>query len=523
MTVDNPNSCAHPLDAQRRLIDALQHPNRYPHAVDSVRRIETHISILLLAGDYVYKIKKAVRLPFVDYGTLERRRTCCEAEIRLNRRYAPDIYLDCVAVHAGPDGPSFADSGPVIEYAVRMARFAPEAQGDVCARDGRITIESVDGLAATIARYHDHAPSPPPRPDYGSAEAVIATAKANLDEYRVLIDPTESSIFTPLDRWMRERLARAALSFEQRRAAGFVRECHGDMHLANLIYRTGYWEAFDCVEFDAALRWIDVMDDMAFTLMDLYAHGLVEPAHRFLNHYLEITGDYAGLAVLRLYLVHRALVRAKVALLGGAAQPAGGNKPHYLDTARALSIERPRLVITHGISGSGKSWAAERVAEHFGYVRIRSDIERKRLHGLPPLNHQRAGAFGRGMYSDQSSTATYDRLFELAEIALSEGWPVILDAAFLDTDLRDAARAVAHHAGCPFHILDMDVSPEMARRRLRARGDSDASDANERILDQQLARYRPLAPDERDDALTTSGACSELRALFESLESPASA
>lgn len=521
MTVDNLNACIHPLDVQRRLVRALEYPDRYPHAVDTVRRIETHISILLLAGAYVYKIKKAVKLPFVDYGTLERRRTCCESEIRLNRRYAPDIYLGCVPIHAGPNGPSFVGNGPVIEYAVRMTRFAPDAQGDVCARDGRITVDSVDGLAATVARYHDHAPARPPRTDYGSAAAVMATTKTNLDEYRVLLDDNERALFTPLDQWMRKRLAGATTSFEQRRAAGFVRECHGDMHLANLIYRTGYWEAFDCVEFDPALRWIDVMDDMAFPLMDLHAHGLVEPAHRFLNHYLEITGDYAGLSVLRLYLVHRALVRAKVAQLGGAAHSPRGDQPRYLDTARALSVERPRLVITHGVSGSGKSWAAERVAEHFGYVRIRSDIERKRLHGVPPLNHHRAGAFEQGLYSQQNTTTTYDRLFQLAEIALAAGWPVILDATFLEADLRDTARAVAHHAGCPFHILDMDVSPEMARRRLRARGDSDASDASERILGYQLARYQPLAPDERDDALTTSGAFNELRALFESLESRA--
>ncbi len=299
-----------------------------------------------------------------------------------------------------------------------------------------------------------------------------------------------------------------------------MRECHGDMHLANLIFRAGRWEAFDCIEFDAALRWIDVMDDMAFTLMDLHAHGLAEPGHRFLNHYLEITGDYAGLTVLRPYLVHRALVREKVAYLS-ARTDAHQDAPHqlsrYLETAHALSIERPRLVITHGISGSGKSWAAQRVAEHFGYIRIRSDVERKRMHGLSALAH-RADAPGHGLYDEQASVATYECLFELAAAALRGGWPVILDATFLDRDQREAARAVAHEAGCPFHILDMDVPPETARRRIQARGASDASDADTRILDHQLATYRPLAPDEREDALSTSGAFSELRALFEALQ-----
>lgn len=518
MPADNADRSSAALTAQKTLIDALCVPDRYPHAVDTVQRIETHISTLLLAGDYVYKIKKAVKLPFVDYATLARRRDCCEAEIRLNRRFAPDIYRDCVAIHGGPEGPSLTEAGPILEYAVRMKRFAPQAQGDACARAGRITAESVDGLAATIARYHEQAPTSPPRAEYGSATSIITAVMANLNELQNRLDPEDQTVLTHLQLWLNDRLVDTAQELDHRRADGFVRECHGDMHLANLIVHNGGWEAFDCVEFDAALRWIDVMDDMAFTLMDLHAHGLAEAGHRFLNHYLEITGDYRGLVLLRPYLVHRALVRAKVAQLSAAAaRGPDAAAPPYLDTARALSVERPRLVITHGISGSGKSWAAQRVAEHFGYIRIRSDIERKRLHGLAPMTH-RADAPGRGLYDEQNSAATYERLFKLAESGLRGGWPVILDATFLASDQREAARALAHAMGCAFHILDMDVAPETARRRIRARGGADASDADERILDHQLATFRPLDSAERDDALSTSGAFSELRALFESLE-----
>ncbi|MDA3922614.1 MAG: AAA family ATPase [Salinisphaera sp.] len=519
MTPNETDHSTDPLAAQQRLIESLCRPDRYPHTVDSVERIETHISTLLLAGDYVYKIKKALKLAFVDYGTLARRRACCDEEIRLNRRFAPDIYLACVAIHDGADGPSLVVDGPPIEYAVQMNRFAACAQGDACARDGRITAESVARLAATIARYHERAPTDPPDAGYATATAVTVAVTANLGELDSLSGDRALPAFAALKTWLIDRLAHAAAAFDHRHAAGFVRECHGDMHLANLIYRNGHWEAFDCVEFDAALRWIDVIDDMAFTLMDLHAHGLAKLGHRFLNHYLEITGDYDGLAVLRLYLVHRALVRAKVGLLSTAAdRDSERSASHYVDTALALSVERPRLVITHGISGSGKSWAAQRVAEHFGYVRIRSDVERKRLHGLGPLARH-ADDPGHGLYDEQASNATYDRLFELAEVSLRGGWPVILDATFLDRDQRNAARAVAHRIGCPFHILDMDIQPKTARRRIRARGDSDASDADERILDHQLATYSPLGSDEREDALTTSGAFSELRALFESLES----
>lgn len=520
MTPNDTDHNTDPLAAQQRLIESLCQSNRYPHSVDSVQRIETHISTLLLAGDYVYKIKKALKLAFVDYGTLARRRACCDEEIRLNRRFAPDLYRACVPIHEGPDGPSFIGDGPPIEYAVQMNRFAASAQGDACARDGRITAESVDALAATIARYHERAPTGRPDADYGSATSVTAAVTANLDELDLLLGERGGPAFAVLKTWLINCLANAAPALDRRHAAGFVRECHGDMHLANLIYRNGCWQAFDCVEFNAALRWIDVIDDMAFTLMDLHAHGLAELGHRFLNQYLEITGDYGGLAVLRLYLVHRALVRAKVGLLSAAADgDSDRSASRYVDTAIALSVERPRLVITHGISGSGKSWAAQRVAQHFGYVRIRSDVERKRLHGLGPLARH-ADDPGHALYDEHASNATYDRLFELAEVSLRGGWPVILDATFLERDQREAGRAVAHRRGCPFHILDMDIAPETARRRIRARGDSDASDADERILDHQLATYSPLGSDEREDALTTSGAFSELNALFESLVSP---
>ncbi|MGN8200303.1 AAA family ATPase [Salinisphaera sp. RV14] len=507
---------------QQQVIDALCAPARYAHPADTVVRIDTHISTLLLAGDYVYKIKKALKLAFVDYSTLARRRACCEAEIQLNRRFAPDLYLGCVAIRDGDDGPGFRGNGPVLEYAVQMTRFAPEAQGDACARAGRITAEAVDGLAATIARYHENAPTGLPETRYGSADSIMAAARANLDELAALLEPAAKPSFASLNTWLRDRFAEAAPELAHRRADGFVRECHGDMHLANLIFRAGRWEAFDCVEFDPALRWLDVMDDMAFTLMDLHAHGLSQAGHRFLNHYLEITGDYDGLAVLRPYLVHRALVREKVARLTGDRPDTDRDRPRYLDTAHALSMARPRLVITHGVSGSGKSWAAQRVAEHFGYIRIRSDIERKRMHGICPLTHL-ADAPGDGLYDAQTSAATYQRLFALAQMALRGGWPVILDATFLDRDQRQAARDAAHAAGCPFHILDMDVSPETARRRIQARGTSDASDADTRILDHQLANYHPLARHEREDALCTSGAFSELCALFESIEARASA
>lgn len=498
---------ASPQAVQQRLVTALR--ERVAEDLgEHVEQIETHISILLMTHDRVYKIKKAITLDFVDYSSLEHRRACCETELRLNRRFAPDLYLRCVAIGGAPSAPGLG-AEPVLEYAVEMQRFPAEAQGDVVARDGHLTLAAIDALAETIAGYHARAANTPPDMNYGCAAAVSAAIRGNRRELgRAAPEPAQASV-AALDHVLERLLEQAEPSLSRRHAKGWIRECHGDMHLANLIYRDGRWAAFDCVEFDPALRWIDVMDDLAFTLMDLYAYGLAAHAHRLLNRYLETTGDYDGLGVLRPYLVHRALVRAKIALLSPTAHRFGLTSNDYLGAAAALAQRRARLIITHGISGSGKSRAAAYLAERFGYIHIRSDIERKRLYGLAADDHSHR-AENSPLYARNATTATYDRLLELARPALAAGWPVILDATFLERRYRDAARALAARLDCRFHILDLDVPADIARQRIQARGRSDASDADQRILDQQLHHYRPLAADERYETWTTSGNMTEL-------------
>lgn len=512
---------------QQRLIEALSRPTCYPHPVARVRRIETHISTVLLAGQYVYKIKKPVRFPFVDYSTLAQRQLYCEEELRLNRRFAPELYLDCVAIRGPAENPTLVGNGPVIEYSVKMRRFPEKAQGDFCARQGTLTVQSMADLAETIARYHAGATRRPPEEDFGTAAAIAGAARANLDELRALVDVAARPALDTLADWTGLRIATLEPIMEERRATDRVRECHGDLHLANLIYRHGRWTAFDCVEFDARLRWIDVMDDIAFTLMDLTAHSLSDLAPVLLNRYLEITGDYAGLEVLRFYLVYRALVRAKVFSLAAQSSPcsltyerAQSRQACYLATATELSAAAPRLIITHGVSGSGKTRAAGWVAEHFGYIHIRSDVERKRLHQLP-AEARTHSKLGYGMYGHEDTMATYARLFDCAEAALSGGWRVILDATFLDREQRAAARNLADRLGVAFYTLALDILPETARQRIRARGETDASEADLAVLDAQLATYRPLAGDEKDVTWVTSGDRQQLNALFRALEAHA--
>lgn len=510
---------------QQRLIDALSEPSRYPHPVERVERVETHISTLLLAGDYAYKIKKPVELDFVDYSALEQRRFFCEEEVRLNRRFAPDIYLGCVAIRGNADDPAWEGHGAVLEYAVKMRRFPHDAQADVLARQGALTPAAMDTLAETIARYHANAPRQGWERAYGLPKAIEREAIDNATQLQdVLSDAASQATGASLTAWTRAQARDLHDLFAERVESGFIRECHGDLHLANLILRHKRWSAFDCVEFDARLRWIDVMNDIAFTLMDLHAFKAPTLANRLLNHYLEITGDYAGLAVLRFYLVYRALIRAKVMALSARdahtpeEQKQLNARHHtYLDTAAKLAQPAgPRLVITHGVSGSGKSWAARWAADHLGYIRLRSDVERKRLHNLSSDARTRSTPGG-GIYTWADSRNTYQRLFELAEYALANGWRVILDAAFLDRGQRDEAHALARRLHCPFTILTLTTPAELARQRVRARGETDVSEATEAILDAQLEGYEPLSVDEHPFAKRTAADASELEASFRGL------
>jgi len=303
-----------------------------------------------------------------------------------------------------------------------------------------------------------------------------------------------------------------AMAFAHRPAAlarqrsGAVRECHGDLHLANVVLIDGRLTAFDCIEFDPALRWIDVMSDVAFLAMDLKAHGRADLAFRFLDAYLQHSGDYAGVQLLRFYEVYRALVRALVCRLraqAGAGVPPPG-EPDYLACAGELARSAQgaaRLMITHGLSGSGKSTMAAALLGAAGAIRIRSDVERKRLFGLGA--QQRSAERRAEIYTQDATRRTFARLAECARTALQAGWPVIVDAAFLRRDERLAFRALAAELRVPFSILHCRAAEAQLRRRVAARDaeGSDASEATLAVLERQLATHEPLGQDERALAL----------------------
>ncbi|MFA7667531.1 MAG: AAA family ATPase [Burkholderiaceae bacterium] len=463
-----------------------------------VRCIETHISWVLLDGEHAWKLKKPLRLGFIDATSAETRGRLCHDEVRLNRRLAPDVYLDVVPIRGSRAAPQLDGDAPVIDHAVRMRQFANDAILDARVAAGTLDGHQVGQLARRIARFHESAAVAPDT--YGQAETIAGDTTRVLDTLAELGTP--AAAVAGLRAWCDERARRLAPVFAARRAAGRVRDGHGDLHLANTIVLGDEVTAFDCIEFDPALRMIDVFSDIAFTAMDLMAHGRADLAGRFIDVWLEESGDYDGLPVLRYYLVYRALVRAMTAAIRTAQRGDGANPdpagPDYLDLARRLiTAPAPALVITHGLSGSGKSHYAARFVETHGALRLRSDVIRKRLFGLTPQARS-ADRHPAGIYGADDTARTYARLLELADLALADDWPVIVDASFLRAAQRRPFRELASARGLSFGIVDCRAPLDVLRARIvaRAAAGKDPSEADPAVLEWQLDRDEPFDADE---------------------------
>ncbi len=510
------------------LIDALLEPERYPHPVTTVTLRQTHLSWVLLAGEFAYKIKKPVRLDFVDFSSLERRKHYCEEELRLNRRFAPALYLDVVPIRGSAGQPTFEGDTPPQEYAVRLHRFAADQElGSLLERDA-ITAEELNAFGCRLAQLHAACP---PHAMPGAAARSLGVVRANLGQLQATMsapadtdsDPdadtgaatgAQADVLASLSSWLSRQGRVCAPQVEQRGLAGWIRECHGDLHAGNIVRFAGTLTAFDCLEFDVALRRIDVLDDAAFLVMDLLARKHRGLAYAFLNGWLEVGGDYAAAGMLRFFMVHRALVRAKVQWLGGARE----ESKRYLHTALSLTqaAAPPALILTCGLSGSGKTWLSDRLVAQVGAIRIRSDVERKRLAGL------RAGQAsgsppGEGIYSPEFNARVYAHLLDRSAALLAAGENVIVDAAFLKQAERRKFMNLARDAAAPVAILHcVGTLQELSKRLLhRQRSGHDASEADAAVMRRQVDSWESLTEHERSVAIEvdTADAQAVLRAI----------
>lgn len=491
-------------------IENLLAPAAFSHAVTHLSLKETYISWIVLTGHYAYKIKKPVHFDFLDASTLKRRRELCEEELRLNRRLAPDLYIDVQAVTETDGQLRVGGRGRVVEYAVRMHEFDPSQELASRLQTDKVLPNDMRALAGLVVDFHRAAAVAASDSAYGTHATVHAEILDNLTlllQHRTGAE--DAKALAGLSEWLRRSLEELAPLITQRKHSGAVRECHGDLHARNIVHWQQQWRPFDCIEFEPKLRWIDVMSDVAFLFMDLMAHDRPDLAYAFLNRYLELGGDYQGLGVLRLYAAYRALVRAKVDALGAQTSPpevAERLRAHGADrvniAAQLIEPHQPALMIMHGVTACGKSWLSEQLVSAVHAVRVRSDLERKRLAGLAPTEHTSSSVSG-GLYEVEPTERTYERLLDCARFGIRAGFDMIIDATFLRSAHREMFRRLAQQQQCHFFIVSCRASRQTMNARLetRSRIGRDPSEATPAVLEHQLATQEPLTPHEQAHAM----------------------
>jgi len=495
------------------IVRAMSEPTFYDHPVTEVMLMETHISWVFLAGDFAYKVKKPLNFGFLDFSTLAKRRHYCQEELRLNRLYSTDIYLALTQIGGSPDAPVI-NGEPALEYAVKMRRFPQDCQLDRMLAAGQLHSRQLIAFAKKIASLHRQAASAGAGTAYGGSNAVIDPVLENFTQISPFVKGTGAEPhLAKLEQWTRAACEALQPVIRQRKVDGFIRECHGDVHLANMAWFDNQPLLFDCIEFNENFRWIDVVNDIAFLAMDLDDREQTELDWIFLNRYLQETGDYQGVSLLNFYKTYRAMVRAKVTCLRLAQGDLDATQRRraehlfqsYLDLAEQYTLTRATtLIITHGLSGAGKSTFSSQLASLIGGIHLRSDLERKRLHGLAATAGS-ASPVGGGIYGASAFARTYDRLRDLAGVVLRSGLPVIVDATFIKGQQRNLFRQLAAELQVPLFILDFPLAEGDLRQRVEQRAQNataDASEAGIEVLEYQLEHAEPLTASEKQRVIT---------------------
>jgi aminoglycoside phosphotransferase family enzyme/predicted kinase len=484
------------------LIQQMLQPGFYPHAVlEPIQLIQTHVSYVLLTGDYVYKVKKPVNFGFLDYSTLEKRQHFCHEELRLNQRGAGELYLEVLPISLVGEQYHLGETGEPVEYLLKMRQFPQEALLSALFEQGKLNETHLEELGRVVAQYHAKTETNDYIRSFGEVPQVRAAFDENYQQTEKYIGGPQTQVqFDETKAYTERFFAERAELFASRIQNNYIRECHGDLHLRNIALWHDKIMLFDCIEFNEPFRFVDVMFDIAYAVMDLEAQQRKDLSNAYLNTYVEQTGDWEGLQVLPIYLNRQSYVRAKVTsfLLDDPSVPVAVKEEAAKTAAQYYKLaweytqpKQGQLILMSGVSGSGKSTMARYLARQLGAIHIRSDAVRKHLAGIPLLE--------RGsdkVYTPEMTEKTYARLLELGIILANQGYSVILDAKYDKQNLRQEVITQAEKHHIPFQIVQCTAPLEVVQERLNKRT-GDIADATADLLASQLQQFEQFADTEK--------------------------
>lgn len=494
------------------LIKNLLSNSLFDHPVSRPRIIETHVTWVILTSTYAYKIKKPVNFGFLDFSTLEKRKHFCEEELRLGQQFASEIYLSIVTITGTLEHPQINGTGPILEYAIKMVEFPQENLLSAMLKNGSLTENIIDQLSKLIAEFHNKTPVATKKSRFGQPKEVHAPTKQNFEQIAPLLtDPADINQLKHLEIWSEQQFKQLHTFLQFRKDHGFIRDCHGDLHLENIIYYKNRPILFDRLEFNEDLRWTDVIADLAFIVMDLTEKKQLGFANQLVNTYFHYTEDYQGLTLLPYYLAYRAVVRAKIALFRLKQEKLAcktkkeiqSNYYNFINLAESYTKPpNPLLIITHGVTGSGKTTIAKQCVKYCGAIQINSDIVRKKLFNIPLHGHSNS-ELNSGIYTDKATKATYKKLADLAEVIIKAGFTVIVDATFLRHAQRTSFYTLAKKLNVPFYILHCQGNTTQIQQRIKNRMNSldSVSEADLSVLLEHKKNNEPLTDLEKKHTL----------------------
>lgn len=478
------------MELDDTLVKNLLKPKSFSHKTENIKLIETHASWVILTGKLVYKIKKPVNFGFLDFSSLEKRKYFCEKELELNSILAKEMYLKVIPISGTKDNPILNDNTDPIEYSVVTSQFEQENLLNELEKNNKITFDMIKQIAVQLADFHIKDSNAVPDPRFASFETVTKEATDNFIVCKELTkDKATVELLDKLQCWSDKALLKLKEIIEQRQKNGFVKPCHGDVHLNNMVLIKDKVVLFDCIEFNDGFRYIDVINDLAFVVMDLMSRNHFKFAYYIINKYLERTGDYAGLELLKFYVIYRAMVKAKVALL------TNDNETSYLFNQKINLVKNlilptsNKIILTNGVSGVGKSYISKELSMILPAIRIRSDVERKRLHKKYP---------NLSLYSKEMDAITFEHLVKLTKYIYNAGYSVIVDATFIKETARTSFFELGKKLNAPVNIISIKASFDMIKSRIESRQQigKDPSDADINVVEAQLKINEPLTEQE---------------------------